>query len=295
MIRRILKGTAKVLLALVALVALLLVALYFRGSARLQKVYEPAIVDLAVPLPTDDAALAQGRHWAESHCASCHGDDLGGQVMIDDPSFAVVHASNLTSGKGGAASRLDARGWVRAVRHGLDPLGRPLVVMPAEHFRYLSDADLAAIVGYLEQMPPIDRETPAPQMKPLARTLLGAGMLGGILPAELFDHAEKLPPAPVPGVTEEYGGYLVTTGGCTTCHGADLGGGRTPGPDGVPTPNITPAGPVGTWSDAMFLQMVKTRDSEHMPWKYIRRLTDDELLAIRRYLASVPPVAPKAG
>jgi hypothetical protein len=89
--------------------------------------------------------------------------------------------------------------------------------------------DLAAVIGYLRTISPVDREWPALEIGPIARALY---LKGGfpLLPVNLIDHgALRRPPAS--GVTVEYGEYLATIGGC---RGGGLDG--TGAPD---VPDIT--------------------------------------------------------
>ena len=78
--------------------------------------------------------------------------------------FMLLNAPNLTRGAGGvAAGYSDDAAWVRAIRHGLNPQGRALVIMPSEVFYFLSDEDLGALVAYVKSLPPVERSFAAPQ------------------------------------------------------------------------------------------------------------------------------------
>jgi mono/diheme cytochrome c family protein len=105
------------------------------------------------------------------------------------------------------------------------------------------------------------------------------------------------PPA---GVTKGYGHYLARVGGCADCHGANLSGGPMAGapPDAPPAANITPGGQISAWSEADFIKTMRTginpagkQLDSFMPYKFIGRLSDDELKAIYLYLKSVPSAA----
>lgn len=54
------------------------------------------------------------------------------------------------------ASRYHEVDWVRTIRHGVKPDGRPLLIMPAETFNRFTDADLTAIVACVRSLPPGD-------------------------------------------------------------------------------------------------------------------------------------------
>ncbi len=177
---------------------------------------------------------------------------------------------------------------MRAIRHGVDPDGRALMIMPSQNFYYLNDADLGAVIAYLKTLPPVNNELPDPQLSFLPRVLIATGMLK--FPAEQIDHSTR-PAIPEAGVTKEYGDYLVHIGLCRDCHGDNLAGNTNPyAPQGV---NLTPGGDLGKWDEATFMHVLRTgntpagkRLSIDMPWARFSGMTDDELKAIWLYLAS---------
>ena len=115
--------------------------------------------------------------------------------------------------------------FVRAIRHGLDADGKPLVIMPAEYYNRLGDADLGAVIAYVKSQPPVDNEVPDTSMGPLGRIIVL--LEDSLLPASIIDHTAPRPPAPEPGVTAEYGRYVATV--CSICHGENMAGGPVPG------------------------------------------------------------------
>jgi hypothetical protein len=62
-----------------------------------------------------------------------HGDDMSGGSFLEFP-FGYVDAKNLTPGKGGAGAEFKDQDWVRAIRHGVNPEGTSLLIMPATAF-----------------------------------------------------------------------------------------------------------------------------------------------------------------
>ena len=98
---KVLKWAGILLGGFVGLIVTAIVVMYFVGGAQLKEKYD--IQPAAVPVPTDEAAIARGRHLATSigGCTECHGTALEGKVMDDDPVFGRIAGSNLTSGKGG--------------------------------------------------------------------------------------------------------------------------------------------------------------------------------------------------
>lgn len=285
--RKILKWIG-ISLVTVAGAALLAVAvLVFLGGRKLSATRTVEVANVAVP--GDAAAIERGAHLARTRCAFCHGDDLGGKKFIDDAAFMIVNAPNLTRGEGGlGSSYTDDATWVRAIRHGVNAQGRALIVMPSENFYFLSDADVGDLVAYLKALPPVDRAWPAPQPSLLAKALMGAGKLDGMVPFLYMDQHAARPAQPPPGATAENGEYILRTFGCRNCHGPQLTGQQVPGGSELVAPNITPGGSIGDWSEDDFLTMIQEQESAEMPWVTLRAMTDDEQRALYRYLMSLP-------
>lgn len=294
-----LKTLAKVAGGIVAVALLAAAALWWLGGRRWRESHALEVATVAVP--ADAAARERGRHLAIVHCANCHGEDLGGAMFVEDAAFATVAAPNLTLGEGGVAGRYEPVDWVRALRHGLAADGRAMFAMPAEIYTHLSDEDLGALIAYLESSPPVDRRWPATRPGPVGRILRAAGKLDGAFPYLYVDHAATRPPAPAHDATVEYGDYVARSFGCRVCHGQELAGGLTPDGAGIVGPNLTPGGPLAAWNEELFLEMVRSRQSEHMPWRGLRAMDETEQRALWRYLASLPArrsavaAAPAAG
>ena len=288
---------AVVLLVVLAIAAVIVFAM---TQARLTHSY--AIAAETVAIPSDAAALERGKHVATiSGCVDCHDPDLAGRIFFENAMVGRFVASNLTRGTGGVGGRFADADWIRAIRHGVRPDGKPLLVMPAKEYFGLSDDDLGALIGYLKSLPPADRELPRSSVSPMGRVLMVALKDMAILSAERIDHAGPRPPAPPPGITLEYGAYLAVR--CTGCHGDTLSGGHIPGtpPDWPPAANLTPEpGAAGAvWTEAQFTHAMRTGmtpsgkqlDRKYMPWPVLGQMTDDELKALWMYLRSAPAKA----
>ncbi len=291
---KVLKWVAIVLGVFLGIIVIAVAAVYVLTSMRMGKTFTVPAETVAVS--TDSAIIAQGKHIAESRgCADCHGANLEGGPVIEDPMIGYLYALNLTSGKGGVGGHMTDADWVRAIRHGVGPNGKPLLFMPSLEYYYLSDADLGAVISYIKTAPPADNEPPKSKVGPLGRVLFLAGQID-LLPAEGIDHAAPRPIAPVPGVTTEYGKYLAV--GCTGCHGKGYSGGKIPGtpPDWPPAANLTPSGNLARWKEQDFLTALRTGatpegtqlNSDYMPWKNFGKMTDDELKAIWMFLQTLP-------
>ena len=124
---------------------------------------------------------------------------------------------------------------------------------------------------------------------------LAAALPSSLTAAQLSQHVER-------------GRYLFDAAGCLGCHtdkknkGAPLAGGRElKTPFGVYfSPNITadPEFGIGKWSDVDFLRALrfgKNPKDEHyfpvFPYTSYSRMTDADILDIKAYIFSLPPVA----
>ena len=288
-----------VLGGLLGLLVIAGVVLYFIGSARLDKTY--AIQVENVTIPTDEQSIARGRHLAEAVtvCQVCHGDQLQGTVLEDQPMLVILTAPNLTSGRGGIGAGLSDADFIRAIRHGVSPQGRALMIMHSDAFHNLSQQDLADVIAYVKSVPPVDNDLPETQAKMLGRILVPLGVFDSntvpLLPAEKIDQNAPFAEMPVQGVNAKYGAYLMSITLCRMCHGPDLAGGNVPDSSRI-APNLTRGGELGAWTEAQFVAALKTGttpsghqlDSDLMPWKVFRRMTVDELKAIWLYLRTLP-------
>lgn len=290
--RRIMGVMGYVAGAVVLLVVVGYGAAFAVSSRKLAEKHDVTLT--TVVLPTDESSIAWGSHLvnAVTGCQDCHGSDLSGRVMSDD-AVALMTAPNLTSGRGGIGGELSEGDWVRAIRHGVRRDGRSLLVMPSYAYARLSDRDLGAMVAYLKQIPPMDNEVPAFKLRPLGRVLLAAGPLDGELVAR---KASLLAPSDAiePGLSLEYGQYLATISGCTSCHGPDLKGRPSGAPDAPPATDISPNA-LAAWNIQDFVQVMRegrrpdgSSISDYMPWRVMGAMTDDELGAIWLFLSNLP-------
>lgn len=292
---KILRGLKIAALTLVGLILVIVTAVYGISSYRLNRPHDvPPLHQLTLSNKPD--VLARGGHIATSlgMCTECHGEDLGGKVLADAGPLGVVAGPNLTSGRGGIGGTMTDTDWVRAIRHGIRRDGSSLIVMPSETFIHMTHDDLSALVSYLKQLTPVDREMEKTYLRYLGRTLLATGELSVLV-------AEKTPDLPIVKAVAQtpsvpYGLYLANIGGCRGCHGLNLSGGSVHGPPGTPpASNLTPTG-IGSWTEADFVQTLRTGKRpdgqvlhSSMPWRQASLMTNDELHAIWLYLRSVPP------
>jgi mono/diheme cytochrome c family protein len=247
--------------------------------------------------PTDSASIAKGEHLVRAlvKCVDCHGDDLGGKLMVDDPAIGTLWAPNLTRGKGGLPAGFSDVAFEHAIRHGLRSNGGRLLVMPSEEYQRVSDEDLGAIIAYVKSLAPVDREIPLPRLGPLARVLYVTGQFP-LFGYDKVTHTEEVVPSVAVDTTIAYGKYIGDIG-CAGCHGAGYGGGRIAGtpPDWPPTANLTPTG-IGHYTYDGFVNALRTGKrpdgsaiNPMMPIQTTKLMTDVELKATWNYLRSLPP------
>jgi mono/diheme cytochrome c family protein len=292
--RRVFKWTGIVLGSFVGLVLLGFAVVYAVSERRMHRTYR--VEPPAVAIRSDAQTVARGKHIALTRgCTDCHGENLGGKTFIDAPPMARLFADNLTPGRGGVGKRYRDGDWVRSIRHGVDPAGKPLLFMPSHEYNTLSDEDAGALVAYLKTVPPVDNSLPENSVGPIGRVLYLTGQVP-LVPAELIDHKARPRAAPPVGPTAAYGKYLAT--GCTGCHGQGFSGGEIGGPPGIPeAANLTPhATGLARWTEQDFIRALRegkrpdgSKIDDFMPWRTTARMTDDEIRALWAYFRTLPP------
>ena len=298
--KRTLKITVASFTTLVLLALLLFLVASVQASARLERKFETHRIELALPAASDTDAVARGQHLVQARygCAGCHGRDLAGGVMIDDPAIGTVFGPNLTAGKGGTTRGYTMADWDRIVRHGVKRDGTP-ALMPAEDFFKMSDQELSDIVAYIRARPAVDARVRAPALGPLGKVLVALGKLP--LSAERQPaHAHPSQP-PATADSPEFGAHLAAV--CTTCHRANFAGGPMPfGPPSWPAAaNLTPhASGLGAYRYEDFERVLTTgiaRDGHTLqpPMAELipatKAMTPTERKALWTYLRTLTPAA----
>jgi mono/diheme cytochrome c family protein len=284
-----------------SLIGLLLVTggvLYLVGNARGHKTY--SFPPSNITIPTDAASIEFGKHRAEVLCQGCHGPDLSGiNNWFQVGPLGTIDSANLTTGEGGFGREATSdEDYVKAIRHGIDPQGKPIFMPAVVSTAHLSDEDLGAIIAYVKSVPPVDHKTNGQNFTPLARIIYVLGVLPQY-PVETVSHDVHVT-APASGVTPEYGEYMVNTNDCHLCHGPEMNGGSFPNPAIKKiSPNLTPGGELAGWTEDDFINTIRhgktpsghELDDELMPWKSYSNMSDDELKAIFMYLQSLPKLS----
>jgi len=299
--KKILKRTGMALGVIVLLALVAFTAASVSASARLSQKFETHRIALELPPATDAAAIARGQHLvARNGCNGCHGADLAGGVMIDDPAIGSVRGPNLTPGKGGRVASYTMADWDRIVRHGVKPDGSP-AIMPSQDFFTMSDEELSDIAAYIRSVPAVDAEVPRPSFGPIGKILVALRKFPIAAEHQLPPTAAHASHPPMAADTAEFGAHLAAT--CLACHRADFTGGRLPfgPPDWPSAANLTShASGLGSWTyddfeRALTEGMSKDGHKLRAPMSEVlsatRAMQATERHALWTYLRSLPPRA----
>jgi mono/diheme cytochrome c family protein len=278
-------GIALGCLAVLAIAAL--AAAYLLSERALRRTYNIPAVQLTIP--TDAEAVLEGQRLATVHgCFSgCHGAHAAGHVLFDQPLIGRIVAPNLTS----SVRRYSDAQLAVAIRNGVRPDGRSMLVMPAEVFAPLTDADLVRIIAFLKSLPAVPGPGPDVSLGPIGRIGFALGKFKTA--AQLA--AEAIPPPQAGDEQAAFGRYLARTS-CAQCHGTRLLGDSNPD---FTSPTLQV---VAAYSPEAFAQLLTTgialggRELKTMsPWarENLSHLTDGEITALYSYLRALPgTVAP---
>ena len=266
----------------------------------------------ATPTENNDAARGEYLVRTVAVCGHCHAADpkhdpdgpLSGGMEFRNWRFGTVRAANLTpDGETGLGAWTEAE-IVRALRSGQHKDGRLLVpVMPYGWFHEMSDDDALAVARYLKAQPAV--QNPVRQD---TNFVFALGKLFMLRPKKTLSAA-----APPRAATVDYGSYLARNAAlCADCHTprgrvlakpnmSRLFAGNARPPKGFPanpsnlTPDMTTG--IGSWSEEDFVRALRTGVAPaertlhpFMPWKELRRMSDEDLRAIYLYLRSRRPI-----
>ncbi|HEY5412376.1 MAG TPA: cytochrome c [Caulobacteraceae bacterium] len=231
-------------IALGALAALVVAGGYAVVQARSQAVLQARhpLRPTAVRAATTPGAIAEGGHLVQvAGCGICHGRELAGKMLA--AAGSPLAAPNLT--------RIDPRRTDaeldRAIRSGVRPNGTSELAMPSHVYAGFTDAETAAIVGYLRSLKPLGAVTVRPAPGFMQRVDLAVGFMH----PEALRIAGARPPIDL-GPRFQAGRHLAALA-CGQCHGTDLAGGHgAPGPDMMVR---------GGYSRAQFHALMRTGDT----------------------------------
>jgi mono/diheme cytochrome c family protein len=283
--------------AAVGVVAVVAIAGYVgwqMADAKMLRTVEVKVQPVA--FVNDAQSLARGKYLFESRgCVDCHGANGFGRTFVEDGKGLKIAGPDIT--RGGATTSYRPEDWVRTIRHGVKPSGRPIMIMPSEDYNRFTDADLASLVSYVRSLPPGPGAKAVVDLPPPVRILYGFGAIQDA--AARIDHT--LPPAqPVAeGVNAKHGAYVANM--CIGCHGEHLSGGKIPGgpPDWPAAANITPGegSVIKSRYDTpeKFVAMLRSGKRPDgsaiavMPFESLSKMSDVDAQAVYEFLKTVPP------
>ena len=244
-------------------------------------------------------------------CLECHtakdGVALAGGRALETP-FGIFWSPNITPDPEHGIGAWSLEDFRRALRHGIAPDGTTYYPsFPYDNFTRMSDADIAALYGYLMAQPPSDNTPPEHDLAfPFSmRSLL-------VIWRWLYFEPG---PRPDDGLAPQLarGRYLADAlTHCGACHTprTALGGtnddlylaGSAQGPEGEKVPNITPDATTGIrdWSDGDLLFLLKagmmpdgdvvSGSMAEVVQESTRRYTDEDIAALIAWLRAIPAI-----
>jgi mono/diheme cytochrome c family protein len=313
----------KIVFSILVLVAVAVVLAIAYVASRQHLTFDDTPYPDVVARP-DSAVTARGEYVVRTvvNCAQCHGDTtrraeqmegadvpLSGGYHWDIPP-GTFYAKNITPDPETGIGRFSDPQIARALRFGVGHDGRAL--LPFMELQGLSDEDLVAVVSYLRSQPPVKNRVPDHRYSGLGKIVRATILANPVGPKET-------PLAVTPhGATVENGRYLVESVAlCWACHtqrdektgelvGPRFGGAtdfyEASDPRHVwAPPNITSdpeTGKLGRLSEDEFVARFRAGrvlPGSPMPWQGFRRMSEEDLRAMYRYLKSVPAVRRDVG
>jgi mono/diheme cytochrome c family protein len=276
-------------------------------------------IDAAKKFEATPERLARGKYLveAQTRCLFCHSEhDFGmhgapyaaGMLgagwdfpYADNKMPGRVFIPNITPDPETGIGALPDDAIARAIREGVGHDGRALFMMPSNHFRSLSDEEVASIVVFLRTLPAVKKQRELTQIKIPVRWFMKFGPQPLTAPVPEADASDPV----------ARGKHLAEIGLCGECHtpvnerhealpGMAFAGGQEFVLAGVRyrSANITPhASGLAHYDEALFIKTMRTgniggrRLSPVMPFIEIGKLTDADLKALWAYLKTVAPVA----
>jgi mono/diheme cytochrome c family protein len=277
----------------------------------------PSVGEAGAPLPD---LVAKGKYlFAAAGGCGCHtepgkaatGLNAGGRKF--DAPFGTVYATNITPDRQTGIGAWTDQQIIDGIRLGRRPHGeRVIPVHPFMTFNGLAAEDLRALVAYLRSLPPISRPNLPKQITvPLFESVFLPGWLAAFT-------SQETPIAVAPTMGPARGEYLTrVVGHCGECHtprgvtqavdNARFLAGNPKGPENSVVPNITPDKDTGlTWSEEQIAEYLGTGNTpdgdvaggimaEVITGTSVgyKDMTRADLLAVARYLKTVPPIKHK--
>jgi mono/diheme cytochrome c family protein len=225
MLRRIARILAFGVASLFALLVVATVVIYAWSETLLRRRY---VAEPQALVTAPAGLVAQGERLAHLHgCIACHGDGLAGNEVFEARLVGDIVAPNLVEL---AKRRSDAELTV-AIRQGIAPDGRGLLVMPSAVAARMPPEETAALIAWLRTLPETEGDRRPFKLRLLGRLMLVLGDFR-LQPEAVKQYRAMRPPDLGPEHAE---GYRLAAAICAECHGPDLAGGPAPMADFNPS------------------------------------------------------------
>lgn len=310
----------KVLLSILALIAVVIIGLIIYVKLALPNVGKPEVISIE----RTPERIARGKYLANcvTVCIDCHStrdwtkfsgpiiegtEGKGGEVFDQKFGFpGSFHARNITPAS--LANWTDGE-ILRAVSSGVDKNDKALFpVMPHPNYGKLDREDLYSIIAYIRTLKPIEHKVPASVPDFPMNFILNT-----------IPQKAAFSKRPDTSNVLAYGQYIFTAAACNECHtkkdkgapiaGMELAGGfefAIASGGVVRSANITPDKEtgIGKLTESEFLQKFsKYNDSSYqnpsikkntintvMPWMMYRNMKEQDLKALYTYIKTFKPI-----
>jgi mono/diheme cytochrome c family protein len=274
-----------------ALILSFVLGIHFGFESELTKSYAAKEFQISPIVVAADVKLGQRLYHVRNGCVDCHGVDLSGAMVMDNPAMGTIRGANLTPA---ALSIWTDEEVARAIRYGIHKSGRSLRFMPSFDFEGLSIEDTAALVAYIRSVPAVTTQYKENRFGPIAKVMSTLGKMPVMFPAKNMDLQKGFAAKPPEGPNVEFGKYLANS--CVGCHGSDLKGGKIPGGD----PNWPEASNIRLasfpqYTEEAFTKAIKMGVSpisnqelrSPMPIKLLQQMDETEIKALWAYLSTL--------
>ena len=279
------------LLSLVLLIVVAASVLFVSFSQKANVKFERPQFSIYEEVTQADVELGKRIYMVRSGCVDCHGTNLAGMKIMDNPAMGSIYGVNITPYKVKSWSDEDI---AASIRYGIHKSGRSLRFMPSFDFESLSKSDVAALIAFMRSVPEVQEESHENSYGPVAKILALLGKMPVMFPAFVIDQSKGFAEKPAESATVEFGKYLANS--CVGCHGAEYRGGKIPGGDPAwPEASNIRMGADANWDEGKFREMVLSGKSPKtgqvlrapMPIHLLKQLNEIEVKALWMFLSSL--------
>jgi mono/diheme cytochrome c family protein len=268
-------------------------SIYFITESDRQRLYPITTYNLTIP--DDSTSIDHGKKiFTIRGCVDCHGTNLAGRIIQSGLLTGTITAPNLTPSPASPVYDYSPEDLVRAIREGVKPSGKSVIMMPSHKFQVIHKTDIESLIAYIRSVKPVDRRLPESSLNFPVRLFYFVNRNLVLFPASMIKRPiEFEDDEPMSRI--ERGEYIASS--CVGCHGHHLEGGPIPGapPTWPEAPDLSMTGVAGNWTKDEFIRGLKegiTADGRHidekfMPWKAFGQLSDEEFDLLWEYIKSL--------